>query len=166
MNQYSGLEKLNADLTQKVLATKQETIDPQPGIPIVIEADITGKLLTWKASFKDTSQKQIKAWTNQFFNAMGIKASKVEVFPAAASRYKNDRNIARLLLIPTLPKTRGGKRAGSGMKPIHTNPDEKERSKKYRATNAEWERFKELTPTNSREAFLQILDLLEKNASD
>lgn len=56
----------------------------------------------------------------------------------------------------------GGKRSGSGPKPIHTNPQVKERTKKLRATDSEWQRFLELCPDNSREAFIEILEALDR----
>lgn len=61
--------------------------------------------------------------------------------------------------------THGGKRDGAGGKKIHA-PEHAERIKKYRATDAEWERFLELTPRNSRQAFELILELLENNATE
>ena len=49
--------------------------------------------------------------------------------------------------------TWGGKREGAGRPFTHTDPEIKERTKKFRATDQEWAEFLSLLPDDSREAF-------------
>jgi len=168
------LEKLNYTLTNKMIAERKPDYqnrnggDPQPGIPLFIEvlADEELSQLLMRFDFIDTSPSKIIEWVKAYFNEHGIEGSNLDIYPGGQSRYKNHYNIAEIAFKATFKKQQGGKRYGSGPKPIHTNPDEKERTKKYRATDPEWERFKKLIPSNSRTAFLLILDLLEKNAKE
>ena len=55
--------------------------------------------------------------------------------------------------------TWGGKREGAGRPITHTDPEIKERLKKFRATDQEWEDFLYLMPNDSRDAFLFLKDL-------
>jgi len=57
--------------------------------------------------------------------------------------------------------THGGRRKGAGLKPKHTNPEVKVRTKKFRATDESWKRFQQLLPTDSEEAFDLLLELLD-----
>ena len=52
--------------------------------------------------------------------------------------------------------TWGGKREGAGRPIIHNDPDIRERTKKFRATDEEWEEFLDLLPSDSRSAFLLL----------
>ena len=52
--------------------------------------------------------------------------------------------------------TWGGKREGAGRPFTHTDPEIKERTKKFRATDQEWAKFLDLLPDDSRDAFLMI----------
>ena len=52
--------------------------------------------------------------------------------------------------------TWGGKREGAGRPVVHTDPEIRERTKKFRATDQEWEEFLDLLPDDSREAFQMI----------
>jgi len=52
--------------------------------------------------------------------------------------------------------TRGNKREGAGRPFTHTDPEIKERLKKFRATDEEWAEFLNRLPDDSREAFLAI----------
>lgn len=168
------LEKLNRTLTDKMIAERKPDYqnrnggDHQPGIPLFIEVitDEESSELLMRFDFIDTSPRKIRQWVKAYFNEHGIEGSNLDIYPGGQSRYKNHYNIAEIAFKATFKKQHGGNRDGSGAKPIHTNPDEKERVKKYRATDSEWERFKELTPSNSRAAFLLILDLLEKDTKE
>ena len=59
----------------------------------------------------------------------------------------------------------GGARPGSGPKPRHTDPEIRERHKKLRAGDEEWQQFLKLLPKDSREAFELLLGLLIENAA-
>ena len=55
--------------------------------------------------------------------------------------------------------TWGGKREGAGRPVVHTDPEIKERLKKFRATDEEWEEFLDMLPGDSRQAFLYLWGL-------
>jgi hypothetical protein len=58
----------------------------------------------------------------------------------------------------------GGARPGSGPKLRHADPEIKERHKKFRATDEEWQQFLDLLPKDSREGFELLLGfLMEKS---
>jgi len=57
--------------------------------------------------------------------------------------------------------TWGGKREGAGRPVVHTDPEIKERAKKFRATDQEWAEFLDLLPDNSREAFQLTVQALK-----
>ena len=52
--------------------------------------------------------------------------------------------------------TWGGKREGAGRPVTHNDPDIKERTKKFRATDQEWADFLTQLPDDTREAFLKL----------
>jgi len=52
--------------------------------------------------------------------------------------------------------TWGGKREGAGRPITHNDPEIRERTKKFRATDREWEEFLDMLPDDSREAFLML----------
>lgn len=53
--------------------------------------------------------------------------------------------------------TWGGKREGAGRPITHNDPEIKERTKKFRATDEEWAEFLDLLPDDSRDAFLVLI---------
>ena len=65
------------------------------------------------------------------------------------------------IMIPEKPDaTWGGKREGAGRPVVHTDPQIKERLKRFRATDQEWEQFLDLLPDNTREAFEYLINLV------
>lgn len=57
--------------------------------------------------------------------------------------------------------TWGGKREGAGRPVTHTDPEIKERTKKFRATDEEWAEFLDMLPNDSREAFLYLKNRID-----
>ena len=57
--------------------------------------------------------------------------------------------------------TWGGKREGAGRPVVHTDPTIRERTKKFRATDEEWEEFLDMLPGDSREAFHYLVALID-----
>jgi hypothetical protein len=57
----------------------------------------------------------------------------------------------------------GGKREGAGRPVIHTDPTIKERTKKFRATDSEWELFVSQLPADTRNAFVYLKMLIDED---
>ena len=57
--------------------------------------------------------------------------------------------------------TWGGKREGAGRPVTHTDPEIKERLKRFRATDQEWEEFMRQLPDDTQDAFQYLLSLIE-----
>ena len=61
---------------------------------------------------------------------------------------------------PINTPTWGGKREGAGRPVIHTDPEIRERTKKFRATDQEWAEFLDRLPNDSREAFQMLIKVV------